>query len=261
MVRARSIPWMVLLLVGAAGALPAAERGRTPPIAVLVPGEKRTASIVAATSQVLDGVNRLRREKGIAPFVVNPELTQAARDFAAFMAESDQYGHEADGRSPSGRAAQAGYVACIVAENLAYQYLSTGFHTTELSQGFIEGWMDSAGHRANLLDPDVTETGLAIARSSRTSRYYAVQMFGRPRTLEVVFAIRSRMGRAIEYHLNEKTHPLPAGTTVTHRQCRPARLLFPGASRDTPAFTVGNGELYEVMAGAGNELEIGRTMR
>ncbi len=35
--------------------------------------------------------------------------------------------------------------------------------------------------RKNMLAPEVTETGVAVARSGKTGRYYAVQMFGRPR--------------------------------------------------------------------------------
>lgn len=171
---------LVLIFAGLAGSLSATAQGRTPPVAVLVPGEKRTANIDAATGQVLAGVNRLRIEAGAPPLVASALLAKAAREFALYMAETDRYGHEADGRTPDERARRAGYQPCIVAENIAYQYLSTGFRTAELSQGLLDAWMDSPGHRANILDLRLTEIGVGIARSGNTARYYAVQLFGQP---------------------------------------------------------------------------------
>lgn len=235
-------------IVFSVGAAPAAERAprTTPPVAVLVAGEKRSPDLEAVATQVFEGANRLRRAAGVEELASSPELMQAARAFAAFMAESDRYGHDVDG-SPTERTERAGYAPCIVAENLAYQYLSTGFRTDELSQGLLDGWMDSPGHRANLLEPDVTETGVAIARSPATSRYYAVQVFGRPRSLEVSFSIRNGSGTAVSYSLDKELLPLPAGTTVTHRQCRPAMLAFDWPGRQDPlTFTVRSGHRYEV---------------
>lgn len=235
----------IVLIVGSA---PAAERPprTTPPVAVLVAGEKRSPDLEEVVMQVFDGVNRLRRAAGAEELASSPELMQAAQAFAAYMAETERYGHDVDG-NPTERAERAGYAPCIVAENLAYQYLSTGFRTAELSQGLLDGWMDSPGHRDNLLLADVTETGVAIARSRTSGRYYAVQMFGRPLALQVSFSIRNGSGTAVSYSLDEDLMPLPAGTTVTHRQCRPAMLAFdwPG-SQDSLTLAVRNGHRYEV---------------
>jgi uncharacterized protein YkwD len=42
----------------------------------------------------------------------------------------------------------------------------------------VQGWMTSKGHRANILNSDVSETGIGIARSSNGGLYYC-QVFGR----------------------------------------------------------------------------------
>jgi uncharacterized protein YkwD len=70
----------------------------------------------------------------------------------------------------------------MVSENIAYQFRSRGFASpAELGHVFVEGWKGSPGHRTNLRDREATEIGVAVAQSARTKRYYAVQVFARPR--------------------------------------------------------------------------------
>lgn len=240
-----ALPLLFMLGIGAADAADRAPR-TTPPVAVLVAGEKRAPDLEVVTTQVFEGANRLRRRHGWEALASSPELTRAAQAFAAFMAETERYGHDADG-DPTERAQRAGYAPCIVAENLAYQYLSTGFRTEELSEGLLEGWMDSPGHRENLLFADVTDTGVGIARSRTSGKYYAVQMFGRPLALQVSFSIRNGSGAAVTYAIDGEASPLPPGSTATHRQCRPATLAFDWPGGQEPlTLTVQSGLRYDV---------------
>ena len=137
--------------------------------------------LAQAARAIVIATNDLRRAEGLAHVAESPRLTQTARDFAAFLARSDVFEHTADGRRPWERAQSHGYDYCFVAENIAYEFRSRGFATAELARAFVEGWRSSRGHRRNMLERDVTETGVALARSARTGRYYGVQMFGRPR--------------------------------------------------------------------------------
>ena len=134
-----------------------------------------------AAQAIVVGTNALRREHGLDRVEVAPRLAETARDFATFLARTDLFDHTADGRHPEDRAKSHGYDYCLVSENIAYEFHSRGFATAELARAFVEGWRNSRGHRRNMLDRDATETGVALARSSRTGRYYGVQMFGRPR--------------------------------------------------------------------------------
>jgi len=41
-----------------------------------------------------------------------------------------------------------------------------------------------------MLDPDVTEIGVAIAQSEESQYFYAVQVFGRPKSLSIAFQFK-----------------------------------------------------------------------
>jgi uncharacterized protein YkwD len=178
---------------------------------------------------IVEQTNQLRRSHDLLPTAENLRLQVAARGFARFMARSGQYGHEADGRQPVQRTRAAGYDECQVAENIAFQYSSAGFGTQALAEGFFDGWLNSPGHRRNMLNGDVTETAVAIARSER-GRYYAVQLFGRPASQSIRFQIGNRAPQAVRYELDGKAFDLPPRATRTHVQCgAPAvQLQLPG---------------------------------
>src|SRR5262249_23921315 len=136
------------------------------------PSGEKMPDLAQATKSLIDSTNAFRKEEGRSSVSVNPKLTDTARYFADFMARTNKYGHNADGNRPADRAKKHGYDYCIVLENIAYQYNSRGFTTDELARGLFEAWKNSPGHRKNMLDPDVTETGVAIAHSDKSGYYY-----------------------------------------------------------------------------------------
>ena len=157
-----------------------------------------------------------------------PQLASTARYFADFMARTGKYGHSADGTEPAARARRVGYDYCIVAENIAQLYRSDGIATADLASRLVKGWQDSPEHRKNMLDPNVTETAVAIARSARTDYYYAVQLFGRPASQSIEFKVSNRAGVMVSYAFDGQTYQLPTRTTMTHQVCKPAALEFRG---------------------------------
>ena len=176
--------------------------------------------------------NDLRRAQGAGPTAVSEPLSRAAGYFADYLARTDQMGHTVDGSTPSARARQHGYDFCLVSENIAMQFHSAGFGTEELAQRFVAGWENSPGHRKNMLDADATETGTAVARSARTGRYYAVQMFGRPQSAMYAFQIANQSASSVRYQLAGKGFDLEPRSTRTHEQCRAALLVMHGAGED-----------------------------
>ena len=95
---------------------------------------------------------------------------------AANMAYFQRMAHtlpESQLPSLTDRARYVGYPYREVAENIAL-----GYQTPE---AVVRGWMNSTGHRRNILNSGVLETGIAIARSSAGGLYYA-QVFGRQGT-------------------------------------------------------------------------------
>jgi hypothetical protein len=70
-----------------------------------------------------------------------------------------------------------------------------------------------------MLDPDVTETGVAVAQSE-TGYYYAVQMFGRPRLKTITIHVANKSGTTAEYWLGDRSFKLPPDYTESHTLCR-----------------------------------------
>jgi uncharacterized protein YkwD len=225
---------VVILLVGVAAA-----RAQAPPAG---------PDLDRAAQQIVDRTNRFRQEQHRLAVTVNDKLSATARDFAGWMAATDFYGHEADGRPPADRAKAHGYDYCLVAENIAYAWRSTGFTTEELVTQFVEGWQKSPGHRKNMLDPDVTETGVGVARSGDTGLYYAVQLFGRPKALKIEFKIANRAGVAVKYKIGDQAYDVKPRTIMTHELCRPEEVGLVAAD-GSPAAKVrpANGERYAVV--------------
>ena len=177
---------------------------------------------------VVDGTNALRRGQGLHEVKPEARLTQAAREFAQFMARTDRFEHDADGRHPQDRARAQGYDYCLVSENIGFEFDSRGFATRELARDFVEGWKHSPAHRRNMEEPDVVDIGVAVARSAKTGRYYGVQMFGRPARLGVRFSVENRSRAAVEYRIGERQFPLPPRVVRTHRECVPGDVSFAG---------------------------------
>lgn len=182
--------------------------------------------LIAAVKTIVSQTNDFRHSEGQQNVEVNLELTNTAQYFADFMASTNEYGHQADGQRPGERAKKHDYAYCIVSENIAYQFNSAGFTTEELADGFFQGWKDSAGHRKNMLDADVTETGVAVARSEESGYYYAVQMFGRPKSMSIEFQITNNSDADLQYVIGARTFPLPPRLTRTHQHCRPTELTI-----------------------------------
>lgn len=106
------------------------------------------------------------------------------------------------------------------------QYNSAGFTIAELGNGFFTGWRQSPGHRRNMLEPTVTETGVAIVQSEESGYYYAVQLFGRPQSLMDEFVLTNVTDATVRYHINDETFSLPPRYQRTHQRCEPTTVTF-----------------------------------
>lgn len=178
------------------------------------------------TRSLLQRTNALRAASGWTALHSEPRLAAAATRFASYMAETDRYGHEVDGRQPPERAKAQGYDHCLTAENIAYASSTRGFQAEELAQRLFDGWVNSPPHRRNLLDGDMTEVGMAVAQSPRSGRYYAVQLFGRPRSLVVRITLANRSRDTVHYELGGERYELKPNVVRTHDRCRRALLAL-----------------------------------
>ncbi|MCI3273839.1 CAP domain-containing protein [Streptomyces cylindrosporus] len=129
------------------------------------------AALARTAAAVVDLTNRERaRAAGLPPLAVDPLLTTAAQAHSADMVARDFYSHTSpEGSRPWDRAAAAGSTRRSIGENIACGQRSPA--------EVVEGWMNSPGHRANILKPDFTHIGVGFAGGGRSGTYWT-QLFG-----------------------------------------------------------------------------------
>lgn len=196
----------------------------------------RRPDLTAAARQILEQTNAFRARNGLDQLVPDAKLASAAQRFADYMAQTDRYGHEADGRPPAERVSEAGYAYCLVAENIAFQMSTAGFGTDELAARLVEGWQQSPGHRRNMLLAEAMDIGVGIARGPRTQRYYAVQLFARPKSAAARFEVANRAGATVQYKVDGDSFVLAPRVTRTHQGCFEGTLevQWPDGSTSAP---------------------------
>ena len=118
--------------------------------------------------------NLERQANGVPPLRWNTQLTHAARWFSWDSVENRPSGfcghQDTQGNWPDYRAVYWGYLGAAGAENAFCGYVSPEYA--------IQGWMDSSGHRENLLDPNSREIGMGYYHRDSDGRGYLAQTFG-----------------------------------------------------------------------------------
>ncbi len=127
------------------------------------------AAVVALT-------NEQRRDKGANVLTVDQRLADAAEAKAQDMLDRQYFAHTSpDGRGAAAIVAEAGYDYIAVGENLAMGAFSS-------ERDLVQSWMDSPGHRANILNEAFTEIGVGVVQGAYDGEevWMAVQEFGKP---------------------------------------------------------------------------------
>jgi uncharacterized protein YkwD len=134
-----------------------------------------TTSVATGMQSLEDEVVRLtnveRASNGCVALRADSKLRTAARDHSAEMAANQELTHTgADGSSPDSRMEQAGYDPDWGwAENVAAAYPTP--------EAVMTGWMNSEGHRTNILNCSLKAIGVGVARASNSQLYWT-QDFG-----------------------------------------------------------------------------------
>ncbi|MEG4071156.1 CAP domain-containing protein [Microcoleus sp. Pol14C2] len=143
---------------------------------------ERSVSQVAPTPinqnfiyRVLELTNLERSKLGLSPLTLNTQLLNAAENHSQKMALQDFFSHTGkDGSSLGSRISATGYQFSTAAENIA-----AGYSTPEQ---VVSSWMNSSGHRANILNPNLKEIGigyyfLADDTGTENWNHYWTQVF------------------------------------------------------------------------------------
>lgn len=133
----------------------------------------------STATQVVILTNQERANVGCPALTLNSKLTTAAQNHTADMALNDFFSHTSPGGATlASRLSAVGYAYWSAAENIA-----AGYGTPA---SVVAGWMNSSGHRANMLNCNFTEIGvgyyyLASDGGSVNYHHYWTQDFGKPR--------------------------------------------------------------------------------
>ena len=115
----------------------------------------------------VNAANGHRSAAGRAPLVVDSRLTSAAQRHANDMANRQLMTHTgSDGTNAGQRVAMYGYGATMWAENVAAGYAT--------ATDVVNAWMNSSGHRANILNPQLVHIGVAAATGSNGVVYWSM---------------------------------------------------------------------------------------
>ena len=115
----------------------------------------------------LTAINAFREKNGRTPLVLDDRLARAAAMQSQAQAARSWIGHEgANGSTPMARAASAGFHAKIASENVASGQKSFA--------DVLSFWEESSGHRTNLLRPNVTAIGVAMAKDKAGRPYWTL---------------------------------------------------------------------------------------
>lgn len=137
-------------------------------------GNSATSAEQSLAQQVLALVNQERANASLSPLSWSAECAQVAYDHSWDMDYRDFFSHtNPDGADPFDRMAAASIGYSAAGENIA-----AGQSTPA---AVMTAWMNSAGHRANILNPNYTEMGVGV-RDGSTGQYgiYWTQLFRRP---------------------------------------------------------------------------------
>lgn len=148
----------------------------------------------AEAEQLMALANYTRAQTGVSRLEWDPALAGAALDHCRRMILEGALSHQYNGEPElADRAAQAGARFSVIEENIAIGPSPEGIHNE---------WMNSPGHRSNLLSPDVDHVGIAVIASRGV--LYAVADYSRGVTALSIPQIETRVGELLR----------PSGLTI-----------------------------------------------
>lgn len=140
---------------------------------LIYPGQVLTIpqqdAVKSVESRVIDLTNAERQKAGLAPLKANWQLSRVARYKSEDMRDLNYFSHTSPTYgSPFDMMKQFGISYRAAGENIA-----AGQQTAE---AVVKAWMNSPGHRANILNPNYNEIGVGYATGG-SYRYYWTQHF------------------------------------------------------------------------------------
>jgi len=136
------------------------------------------SEFAAAVEQgIHDGVNERRQANGLDTLSYSDAIATVARDHSQYQADQGELMHvQLDGDTVGDRLAQDGISCTRWGENILYNY-SADLSADEAASNCVDQWMNSSGHRENILTAEFTVEGVGVVTTS-DGRLYATQVLG-----------------------------------------------------------------------------------
>jgi uncharacterized protein YkwD len=128
-------------------------------------------------------VNEQRANNGVAALKTSGGVRNAAAKHSRNMAKTGTFSHVIDGKNAGDRLRDEKVSFTAWGENIYYSTCRSNgkpsYDVSGFAQKSVSWWMNSPGHRKNILNPKFTHTGIGIAAASRDGRgyIYATQVF------------------------------------------------------------------------------------
>ena len=157
------------------------------------PGNPYTVSTTGLALRIHELINVQRTAQGLAALATDPVLAGIAENHSEDMAAQNYFSHESlSGQTPTDRGTMAGYTCrkdygsyytIGIAENIFQNNLYTSVTSTngvlsydwtspeDIAQSTVDGWMNSPGHKKNILTPTYDREGIGVAISSDDKVY------------------------------------------------------------------------------------------
>lgn len=130
-------------------------------------------------AEILLLTNTERAAAGLSPLAPHARLRTIAAAHSADMLENDYFSHEnLDACSSSCRASNSGYRWRRIGENI---YMMSGYRLSpeRAAAMVVDGWMESPGHRANILGAAFEESGIGVVTDGIS--IYVTALYATPR--------------------------------------------------------------------------------
>jgi len=156
-----------------------------------IPSEPEQVDSDEIAAEIHDKINDERIASGVGRLRSEDRISAAAESHSEWMAENDNLTHVTpDGQTHTDRLSDHGIGCTYSSENVAMNYIGVTVYTdnqteyytneTAVAQGIVNQWMNSKGHRENILDSTFSAVGTGVGVTENTDEdivIYATQNF------------------------------------------------------------------------------------
>lgn len=132
--------------------------------------------------QLARQVNNYRNKNGLERLKNDTCLYKAALNHAFYLVTQDKLSHFQKSKKTKSPVERANMYDCkfdIILENIALISYTDEISSNESSERLINLWINSKGHKINLINKNVDKSGLAVINDFKNRRIIAVQVFSK----------------------------------------------------------------------------------